>query len=145
MAAIRNAGTDGNPFYSDFALPSDLNNPIVVRNGFPAGGLYGALAARTFGTYYSPLEHRDPYTQKYSLNLQISPSTFTALELGFTGQRALRSSMPHPLPSMTDGVRAGSAGVGDDGDRSVETERVAQIESLPLRLIMHHARGLLAA
>src|SRR6185369_469408 len=41
-----NSGTDGNPFYSDFALPSDLNNPIVVRNGFPAGGMYGALEAR---------------------------------------------------------------------------------------------------
>ncbi len=63
-----NSGTDGNPFYSDFTLPSDLNSPIIVKNGFPAGGLYGALAARTFGSYYSPLERHDPYTEKYSLN-----------------------------------------------------------------------------
>jgi len=37
-------------------LHPDLNSPIIVRNGFPAGGLYGALAVRTFGTYYSPLD-----------------------------------------------------------------------------------------
>ncbi|MEO7649408.1 MAG: hypothetical protein ABIZ80_02995, partial [Bryobacteraceae bacterium] len=99
-----NSGTDGNPFYSDFGLPADLNNPIVVRNGFPAGGLLGALSARTFGSYYSPLDRPDPYTQKYSLNLQVSPSRLTALEIGYSGQRALRfptlaaANVPLPGP-----------------------------------------------
>jgi outer membrane receptor protein involved in Fe transport len=97
-----NSGTDGNPFYSDFSLPADLNNPIVVRNGFPAGGLYGAISAATFGSYYTPLDRHDPYTQKYSLNLQISTTSRTALDVGYSGQRALGfptlAYMNVPLP-----------------------------------------------
>jgi hypothetical protein len=73
-------------------LPADLNNPIVVRNGFPAGGLYGALAAPTFGSYYSPLDRHDPYTQKYSLNVQASVTRNMGVEIGYTGQRAIAFS-----------------------------------------------------
>jgi hypothetical protein len=97
-----NSGTEGNPFYCDFSLASDLNNPIVVRNGFPAGGLYGALSAATFSSYYTPLNRHDPYTQKYSLNVQISTTRQTALEVGYSGQRALGfptlAYMNVPLP-----------------------------------------------
>ncbi len=97
-----NSGTDGNPFYSDFSLPADLNNPIIPKNGFPAGGLYGALSAPTFGTYYTPLDRPDPYTQKYSFNVQLSPTDHTALEIGYSGQRALGfptlAPMNYPLP-----------------------------------------------
>ena len=83
-----NAGTEGGPFFFDFSLASDITTPIVVKNGFPTGGVPGLLAARTFSAYYSPLDRKDPYTQKYSLNLQTSPFRNLALEVGYTGQRA---------------------------------------------------------
>jgi len=93
---FNNAGTEGNPFFFDFSLASELDRPIIPRQGFPAGGAVGALAARTFGGYYGPLDRPDPYTQKWSLNVQWNPLPRTAIEVGYTGQRALHASTLAP-------------------------------------------------
>jgi hypothetical protein len=84
-----NAGTEGGPFFFDFGLASDLVRPILVKEGFPSGGLTSLLSARTFSAYYGPLDRKDPYTHKYSLNLQTLPFRQLAVEVGYTGQRAL--------------------------------------------------------
>ncbi|MCC6587183.1 MAG: TonB-dependent receptor [Bryobacterales bacterium] len=89
---FNNAGTDGSPFFFDFALASELDKPILPRDGFPAGGAGGAFAARTFSAYYGPLDRPDPYTQKWNFNIQWNPIRRTAIELGYSGQRALRFS-----------------------------------------------------
>ncbi len=86
---FNNAGTEGSPFFFDFSLASDLDRPIIPRQGFPAGGAVGALGARTFGAYYGPLERHDPYTQKWNFNIQLNPFRKTAIEVGYSGQRAL--------------------------------------------------------
>lgn len=93
---FNNAGTDGSPFFFDFALASELNRPILPRDGFPAGGAGGAFAARTFSAYYGPTNRPDPYTQKWSYNIQWSPFKKTAIEAGYSGQRALRFSTLAP-------------------------------------------------
>ncbi|MEW5978963.1 MAG: TonB-dependent receptor [Acidobacteriota bacterium] len=94
-----NAGTEGVPFFFDFGLASELDTPIVIRNGFPTGGVLGPLSARTFSAYYSPLDRHDPYSQKYSFNLQFALAKGAALEVGFTGQRAL--AFPTLVPGNT--------------------------------------------
>ncbi|MFN7920231.1 MAG: carboxypeptidase regulatory-like domain-containing protein [Bryobacteraceae bacterium] len=96
---FNNAGTEGSPFFFDFSLASELDKPIIPRQGFPAGGAIGALAARTFGAYYGPLDRHDPYTQKWSFNVQFNPFRRTAIELGYTGQRAL--AFPTLAPGNT--------------------------------------------
>ncbi len=93
---FNNAGTEGNPFFFDFGLASELDRPILPRQGFPAGGAVGALAARTFGGYYGPIDRQDPYTQKWSMNVQWNPLPKTALEVGYTGQRALHAATLAP-------------------------------------------------
>jgi hypothetical protein len=103
---FNNAGTDGSPFFFDFALASELNRPILPRDGFPAGGAGGAFAARTFSAYYGPLDRPDPYTQKWSYNIQWSPFKKTALEAGYTGQRALRFSTLAPGNAPPPGAGA---------------------------------------
>lgn len=84
-----NQGTEGNPFFYDFSLPSELDRPIIARDGFPAGGAAAPLAARTFSAYYGPLKFHSPYSQKWSFNVQVSPFRTTSVEIGYTGQRAL--------------------------------------------------------
>jgi hypothetical protein len=96
---FNNAGTEGSPFFFDFNLASELDRPIIPRNGFPAGGAIGALSARTFGAYYGPTVRHDPYTQKWSLNVQLNPFRKTAFEIGYTGQRAL--AFPTLAPGNT--------------------------------------------
>jgi len=60
------------------------------------------------------------------------------------GKHALDVAAPNQIPRMPDGIRAGSAGVRDDGDRTGEAEGFADIERLALRLVALHARGLAA-
>ena len=45
---------------------------------------------------------------------------------------------------MPDGVGAGSAGIGDDGDRTPNAESVGQVERLPLRLVVQRSSRLAA-
>jgi len=99
-----NAGTEGGPFFFDFALAPDLNRPLVVKDGFPSGGVPALLSARTFAAYYTPLDKKDPYTQKYSLNLQTLPFRNLALEVGYTGQRALAFATLVPGNTPLPGV-----------------------------------------
>ncbi|MFN0172539.1 MAG: carboxypeptidase regulatory-like domain-containing protein [Bryobacteraceae bacterium] len=101
-----NAGTEGSPFFFDFGLPSELDRSIIPRQGFPAGGAVGALGARTFGAYYGPLERHDPYTQKWNFNIQLNPLKKTAIEVGYSGQRAL--AFPTLAPGNTPAPAAGT-------------------------------------
>jgi len=96
---FNNAGTDGSPFFFDFRLASELDRPIIPRRGFPPGGAIGALGARTFGAYYGPLDRKDPYTQKWNFNIQLNPFRRTAIEIGYSGQRAL--AFPTLVPGNT--------------------------------------------
>jgi len=108
---FNNAGTDGSPFFFDFGLASELDRPILPRAGFPPGGAAGAFAARTFSAYYGPLNRPDPYTQKWNFNIQWNPVRRTAIELGYSGQRALRFSTlaygnaPEPGPGAVQDRR----------------------------------------
>lgn len=108
---FNNAGTDGSPFFFDFALASELDRSILPRNGFPAGGAAGAFAATTFSAYYGPLDRPDPYTQKWNFNIQWNPLRKTAIEAGYSGQRALRFSTlsygnsPRPGPGAVQDRR----------------------------------------
>jgi hypothetical protein len=64
--------------------------------------------------------------------------------------QAHRSRRPELFPrgrfdlfkGVADGVGAGSAGVGNNRSSDPKTKRVAQIQRLPLRLIMDDTRGL---
>ncbi len=103
---FNNAGTDGSPFFFDFSLASELDRPILPRTGFPAGGAAGAFGARTFSAYYGPLNRPDPYTQKWSYNIQWNPFRRTAIEAGYTGQRALRFSTLAPANTPPPGPGA---------------------------------------
>lgn len=103
---FNNAGTEGSPFFFDFSLASELDRPIIPRNGFPAGGAVGALGARTFGAYFGPLQRHDPYTQKWNYNIQWNPLRKTAVEVGYSGQRAL--SFPTLAPGNTPRPAAGA-------------------------------------
>ncbi|MBM3727883.1 MAG: hypothetical protein FJW40_20970 [Acidobacteria bacterium] len=108
---FNNAGTDGSPFFFDFPLASELDRAILPRNGFPAGGAGGAFAAITFSAYYGPLSRPDPYTQKWNFNIQWNPLRKTAIEAGYSGQRALRFSTlsfgnsPEPGPGAVQDRR----------------------------------------
>ncbi|MEN6535925.1 MAG: carboxypeptidase-like regulatory domain-containing protein [Bryobacteraceae bacterium] len=84
-----NSGTEGSMFFAGYSRCSEIVRPIEITSGFPPSGLAGALSSRTFSAYYTPLDRHDPYTQKYSLNLQYSPSSHIGIELGYSGQRAL--------------------------------------------------------
>jgi Carboxypeptidase regulatory-like domain/TonB-dependent Receptor Plug Domain len=92
------------PFLTNVPLAGELDAPIVISNGFPVGSAIAPLSERTLGSTYQPLRAKDPYTQKYSLNVQASPFRNTAVEVGYTGQRALayslliRLNVPLPAP-----------------------------------------------
>ena len=43
------------------------------------------------------------------------------------------------FPGVTDGIRAGSAGIGDEKKRAAEAKGVGEIERLALRLVMRDA------
>jgi hypothetical protein len=61
-----------------------------------------ALAQPTFAAYYGPLNRHDPYTEKWSFNIQTLASRTTAVEIGYTGQngKAFPAGVPgnQPVP-----------------------------------------------
>ena len=59
-----------------------------------------------------------------------------------TCQRAFSLAVTDQFPRLADGVAAGRAGVGDNGDGAVETERVGNQTRLDLWLVKNRARGL---
>ncbi len=100
---FNNSGTDGNPFFFDYTLTGDNVNPINVQQGFPASGVAAALAQPTFSTYYGPLNRHDPYTEKWSFNIQTQASRTTALEIGYSGQNGRSFPMLVPGNQPTPG------------------------------------------
>jgi hypothetical protein len=92
------------PFFTSLSLTGELDAPVVIRNGFPTGGALAPLSAPTLGFTYFPVDAHDPYSQKYSFNIQVSPFRSTSIETGFTGQRSLhytwgvRTNVPQPGP-----------------------------------------------
>jgi hypothetical protein len=103
---FNNSGTEGNPFFFDFTLTGDNVNPINVQQGFPASGVAGVLAQPTFAAYYGPLNRHDPYTEKWSFNLQALASRTTAIEIGYTGQNG--RSFPTVVPGNQPVPAAGT-------------------------------------
>ena len=84
-----NAGTNA-PFYTQVSAgTAELDKPLLIGAGFPAGGAFATLASNGIAPYYQPLDRHDPYTQKWSFNLQWSPMQRVAFEAGYTGQREL--------------------------------------------------------
>jgi hypothetical protein len=106
---FNNAGTEGNPFFFDLSLASELDRPIIPSQGFPAGGILGPLSAGTFGAYYGPLDRLDPYSTKWNFNIQLNPFRRTALEIGYSGQNA--RAFPTLVPGNTP--RPGPGAVQD--------------------------------
>jgi hypothetical protein len=108
---FNNAGTEGNPFFFDLSLASELNRPIIVRDGFPTGGVLGPISAPTFGAYYGPLDRDDPYTIKWNFNIQYSLTNLTAFEIGYSGQNARKfatlvpGNVPEPGPGAVQDRR----------------------------------------
>lgn len=103
---FNNSGTEGNPFFFDLSLGSELTTPIIARNGFPTGGIVGPLTARTFGAYYGPLDRDDPYTVKWNFNVQYNIFTKTAVEIGYSGQNARKFATLVPGNTPQPGVGA---------------------------------------
>jgi hypothetical protein len=103
---FNNSGTEGNPFFFDFTQTGDNANPIVVHQGFPASGVAAALAQPTFAAYYGPLRRHDPYTEKWSFNIQTLATRTTAVEIGYTGQngKAFPTLVPGNQPTPAAGA-----------------------------------------
>jgi hypothetical protein len=93
---FNNSGTEGNPFFFDYLLSGDNVNPINVQQGFPGSGVANVLGQPTFAAYYGPLNRHDPYTEKWSFNIQALASRTTAVEIGYTGQNG--RSFPAVVP-----------------------------------------------
>ena len=84
-----NAGTNA-PFYTQVSAgTAELDKPLLMSAGFPAGGAFATLASNGIAPYYQPVDRHDPYTQKWSMNLQWSPRQRVVFEAGYTGQHAL--------------------------------------------------------
>ena len=103
------------PFFFDFALASELDKSMVAHRRLPhRRHPADLLSARTFSAYYSP--HRpasDPYTQKYSLNLQIEPVLAARRHGGglppASGPSAFPTLVPGNTPPSGSRHRAGTA------------------------------------
>jgi len=103
---FNNSGTEGNPFFFDFTQTGDNVNPIVVHQGFPASGVAAALAQPTFAAYYGPLDRHDPYTEKWSFNIQTLATRSTAVDIGYEGQngKAFPTLVPGNQPTPAAGA-----------------------------------------
>jgi hypothetical protein len=107
---ISNLGTTA-PFLTSVPRPGELESPSLIKDGFPMGSALAPLSLNTLGVNYIPLDSPNPYSQKYSLNIQVSPFRRTAIEVGFTGQRTLhlpmqtRINTPAPGPGNVQARR----------------------------------------
>jgi len=69
------------------------------------------LAQPTFAAYYGPLDRHDPYTEKWSFNIQAMASRSTAVDIGYTGQNGkdfptlLPGNQPVPGPGAIQARR----------------------------------------
>jgi hypothetical protein len=84
-----NAGTLGNPFLFDFNVVGTTQTAALVSQGIPSGGFYNVLASSSFGAYYNPINRPDPYSEKFSADVEWSPKNQILVDLGYAGQRGL--------------------------------------------------------
>lgn len=98
-----NAGTDP-PFFVTLGIPGTLTTPLNVSQGFPAGGVLGALQSPSLGAYYSPVHAHTPYSEKWNVDVQWSPYSTAVLDVGYAGQHSLHNmflsweNIPTPGP-----------------------------------------------
>ena len=102
--ALDTNNTNGAPFNFQVQLTGSTASPIVVSQGFPSSGIYNTLASNAIPPTQFPLTYKDPYLQKYGLNVQYSPFAKTLLDVGFEGNHDLgepyswRLNYPTPAP-----------------------------------------------
>lgn len=80
------------PISTDVFVQGDNATPVNINNGFPAGGLLGALKSPTLSGYYTPLHAHSPYSEKWSGDVQWSPNQSSVLDVGYEGQHSLHNS-----------------------------------------------------
>jgi hypothetical protein len=64
---------------------------LNVGDGFPDGGLLGALQLNSIPGYYTPLHPHSPYSEKWSGDVQWSPTSRSMLDIGYQGQMSLHN------------------------------------------------------
>lgn len=106
LEALEVNNTGGAPFNFNVSLIGDTSTPIDVTKGFPSGSIYSAISSNAIAPAYYQPKYKDPYVQKYNVNLQYSPLKNTAIEVGYSGLQSIRESdtlrLNYPTPAPGD-------------------------------------------
>ena len=97
--------TLGAPFSFQVQLTGDTATPILIANGFPNSGIYDTLGS-TIPMAQFQQKYKDPYVQKWGLNVQVMPLKKTVVEIGYEGNHAIRldtsTRINYPRPAPGD-------------------------------------------
>ena len=103
IQALDMNNTAGAPFSGQLQLIGDTRTAVPLGAGFPAGGFYDTLAANGIPMAHFEHRYKDPYVQKFGMSLQAQVFKRTAVEIGYSGNHALRLDDSWRMNSPTPG------------------------------------------
>lgn len=83
---------------SDDVVPSiSSDHPLDLTQGLPAGGITNKLSGAGFTPYYYPRNLPDPYSEKFTTDVQFSPARNILFGLGYLGANTLHFAEIYPF------------------------------------------------
>lgn len=106
LDALNMNNTGGAPFSFGLQRNGDTLKAIDINEGFPSSNIYDTLNSIDIGPAQFDGRFNDPYVQKYNMNLQVSPTKYTVVEIGYTGFHSIRGAtswrVNYPTPAPGD-------------------------------------------
>lgn len=106
LDALNMNNTSGAPFSFQVQRNGDTLKAIDINEGFPAANIFETLGSINIGPAQFDTRFKDPYVQKYNMNLQISPTKSTVVEVGYSGFHSIRGAtswrVNYPTPAPGD-------------------------------------------
>jgi hypothetical protein len=97
IPVMGNTPMNGMAYYFDYILTGTTQFPISLSQGVPPGGIAATAAGVGYSPYYLPRTLPDPYSTKYTTNVEYSPTRNSVIGLGYLGASARQFAEIYPM------------------------------------------------
>ena len=91
-----NTPINGMAYYFDYVQTGTTQFPIDLSQGVPAGGVPAALSGIGYSPYFLPRNLPDPFSTKYTTDVEYSPTRKSVIALGYLGSNTQHMAEIYP-------------------------------------------------
>jgi hypothetical protein len=111
LPVLANTPMNGTADSNDYVPSISTGNPLDLTKGVPTGGLTATLSSTGFTPYFYPRNIPDPYSEKWTMDVQYSPTHNSLIGVGYLGANSLHFAEIYPFnqaPVVSTTVALGS-------------------------------------